>query len=174
LQIGTSDELNSLSLPGFGGAASIFQYRSKRNDKMPLCGLSARVVILIFVLLCSSFASSHNAIAQDTSSPNAAPRSELLLTCPPKSPQGASFIEMGISFSVERPTQDVTCLNSDGSRIAFVVEKECDVEPADIITTPLDRAAVVLRKAATNAGNQKSTSANVMSYAATRTPRDEN
>jgi hypothetical protein len=133
LQIGTSDELNSLSPPGFGWTASIFQYRCKRNDKMPLCGLSGRAVILILVLLGSSFASSRKTIAQDASSTNAPPRSELLLTCPPKSSQGATFIEMGIAFSIERPTQDVTCLYSDGSGISFVVEKGCDVEPVGMI-----------------------------------------
>jgi len=40
---------------------------------------------------------------------------------------------MGIVFSVEKPTQDVTCLYSDGSRISFAVDKGCDIEPVGFI-----------------------------------------
>ena len=133
VDIKTDAPISEPSPPPFCGTASIFQHRRKYNDNISQRDLSGRVVILILVLLGSSFQSSRNAIAQDASSTNAPPRSERLLTCPPKSPQGAAFIEMGIVFSVERPTQDVTCLYSDGSGISFAVEKGCDIEPAGMI-----------------------------------------
>jgi hypothetical protein len=133
VDIETDGPILGLSPPPFCRAASIFQHRRKYNDNISQRGLSGRVAILILGFLCSSSQSSRDAIAQDASSTNAPPRSERLLTCPPKSPQGATFIEMGIVFSVERPTQDVTCLYSDGYRIEFAVEKGCDIEPTGII-----------------------------------------
>ena len=133
MQIRTSDEIIWLSLLHLCGAVSIFKNRRKWIDQAPLHGLSSRAVILIVVLLYSISQSSRNAVAQDASSTNASPRSEQLLTCPSKSPQGTNFIEMGIAFSVEKPMQEVTCLYSDGYRITFAVEKGCDIEPTGII-----------------------------------------
>ena len=98
-----------------------------------LRGLSGGAVILIATLLCLIFQPSRHAVAQNASSTNVPPRSEQLLTCPLKSPQGANFVEMGIAFSVEEAMQDVTCLYSDGYRIKFAVEKGCDIEPTGMI-----------------------------------------
>jgi hypothetical protein len=119
------------SMLSFGAAA--FSDDGKLFDTHSANLLSGDVVILILVVLCSIFQPDHNAVAQEASSTNSPPRSERLLTCPAKSPQGATLIEMGIAFSVERLTQDVTCLYSDGYRIEFAVEKGCDIEPTGII-----------------------------------------
>jgi hypothetical protein len=117
----------------FCGAASIFLHRRKHYNTNSQRGISGRVAILILGFLCSSFQSSRNAIAQIALPTDGPPHLERLMTCPPKSPQGATFVEMAIIFSIERPMQDVTCLYSDGYRSKFEVEKGCDVEPTGII-----------------------------------------
>jgi hypothetical protein len=118
--------------PVFSGVASIFQRRRKHNT-VSQHGLSGRVATLILVLLCLSSQSSRNSVAQEALPTKVPPRSERLMTCPPKSPQSATFVEIEIVFSVDRATQDAICLYSDGYRIEFAVEQGCDIEPTGII-----------------------------------------